>query len=25
MYDAVNGVFYTNQWSWAFTKWPDVN
>ena len=25
MYDVVNGVFYTNQWSWTFTKWPDVN
>ena len=25
MYDEVNDVFYTNQWSWTFTKWPDVN
>jgi hypothetical protein len=24
MYDVVNGVFYTNSWSWTFTKWPDV-
>lgn len=24
MYDAENGVFYTNSWSWAFTKWPDI-
>lgn len=24
MYDVVNGVFYTNQWSWTFTKWSDV-
>ena len=23
LYDKVNGVFYTNQWSWNFTKWPD--
>jgi len=23
-YDIVNDVFYTNQWSWTFTKWPDV-
>jgi len=23
LYDKVNGVFYTNQWSWSFTKWPD--
>ena len=23
LYDKVNGVFYTNQWSWAFTKWPN--
>lgn len=22
--DAVNKVFYTNAWSWTFTKWPDV-
>jgi hypothetical protein len=25
MYDTVNDVFYTNDWSWTFTKWPDVN
>lgn len=25
LYDKVNDVFYTNAWSWAFTKWPDVN
>ena len=25
MYDKVNDVFYTNSWSWTFTKWPDVN
>ena len=25
MYDLVNNVFYTNNWSWTFTKWPDVN
>ena len=25
MYDLVNDVFYTNNWSWTFTKWPDVN
>lgn len=24
MYDVVNGVFYTNSWSWTFTKWPNV-
>ena len=23
--DIVNKVFYTNQWTWSFTKWPDVN
>ena len=23
--DIVNKQFYTNQWSWSFTKWPDVN
>jgi len=22
--DIVNKVFYTNQWSWSFTKWPNV-
>lgn len=25
MYDLVNDVFYTNSWSWTFTKWADVN
>lgn len=25
MYDLVNDVFYTNDWTWTFTKWPDVN
>lgn len=25
MYDLVNGVFYTNQGTWTFTKWNDVN
>lgn len=25
MYDVANDVFYTNSWSWTFTKWPDVN
>lgn len=24
MYDKVNDVFYTNSWTWTFTKWPDV-
>lgn len=24
MYDLVNGVFYTNSWTWTFTKWADV-
>ena len=24
MYDAVNNVFYTNSWTWTFTKWPNV-
>lgn len=24
LYDLVDGVFYTNQWSWAFTKWPPL-
>lgn len=24
MYDTVNNQFYTNAWTWAFTKWPDV-
>lgn len=25
MYDLVNDTFYTNSWSWTFSKWPDVN
>ena len=25
MYDLVNKQFYTNSWSWTFTKWQDVN
>lgn len=25
LYDLVNDTFYTNDWTWAFTKWPDVN
>lgn len=25
MYDLANDIFYTNQWTWTFTKWPDVN
>lgn len=25
MYDLVNNQFYTNAWSWTFTKWGDVN
>ena len=24
MYDLINDVFYTNQWTWTFAKWPDV-
>lgn len=24
MYDVVNDVFYTNSWTWTFTKWSDV-
>lgn len=24
LYDLVNDQFYTNQWSWTFTKWSDV-
>ena len=24
LYDLVNDVFYTNSWSWTFTKWSDV-
>lgn len=22
--DTINKVFYTNAWSWTFTKWPDL-
>ena len=25
LYDAANNQFYTNDWSWTFTKWADVN
>ena len=25
LYDIVNNQFYTNAWTWTFTKWPDVN
>jgi hypothetical protein len=25
MYDLVNDIFYTNNWSWTFIKWADVN
>ena len=25
MFDTVNKVFYTNNGTWSFTKWPDVN
>lgn len=25
MYDTVNNNFYTNSWSWTFTKWADVS
>ena len=25
MLDIVNRVFYTNAWTWTFTKWPDIN
>lgn len=25
LYDVVNDQFYTNAWSWTFTKWPNVN
>ena len=25
LYDLVNKQFYTNSWSWTFTKWSDVN
>lgn len=24
LYDTVNDVFYTNSWTWTFTKWWDV-
>lgn len=24
LYDLVNDTFYTNSWSWTFTKWPNV-
>lgn len=24
MYDLVNDVFYTNAWTWTFTKWPNI-
>lgn len=24
MYDLVNDTFYTNSWTWTFTKWPDA-
>lgn len=24
LYDLVEKQFYTNQWSWTFTKWPNV-
>jgi len=25
LYDLVNDQFYTNNWTWSFTKWPNVN
>lgn len=25
LYDLVNNQFYTNSWTWTFTKWNDVN
>lgn len=25
LYDLVNNQFYTNSWTWTFTKWPDVS
>lgn len=25
MYDLVDGIFYTNDWTWTFTAWPDVS
>ena len=24
LYDLVNDVFYTNSWTWTFTKWPNT-
>lgn len=24
LYDVANKVFYTNNWSWSFTKWNDI-
>ncbi len=24
LYDLVNDTFYTNAWTWTFTKWPDI-
>lgn len=24
MYDTANNQFYTNSWTWTFTKWPNV-
>ena len=24
LYDLVNNQFYTNSWTWTFTKWPNV-
>lgn len=24
LYDLANDQFYTNSWTWTFTKWPDV-
>ena len=24
LYDKVGKIFYTNQWSWTFNKWPNV-
>lgn len=24
LYDLVNDTFYTNSWTWTFTKWPDA-
>lgn len=23
-YDLINGVFYTNQWTWVFSCWPSI-